>query len=113
MHIANQNHIDATCNQEKKRFVQDRDDTVAAFGQPVPLGDVNRDHSTNTKNRLTKVMGSRASVFFIFSLEMKVADLSPTHFRKQSHRWYLWIYILVKPGFGGLIQGQIYNPGNL
>ena len=26
------------------------------------------------------------------------------------HRWYIRIWILVKPGFGGLIQGQIYNP---
>ena len=78
MYIANQNHIDATCNQEKKWFVQDRDDTVAAFGQPVPLGDVNRDHSTNTKNRLTKVMGSRGSVFSFFRWKSRL-QICPLH----------------------------------
>ncbi len=41
---------------------------------------------------------------------IKVTDLSPTHFRKQSatdgtYRSKYWF-----PGFGGLIQGQIYNP---
>ena len=48
------------------------------------------------------------------SLFAKVADLSPRHLRKQSHRWYLVPMDLnIKywfPGFGGLIQGQIYNP---
>ncbi len=43
----------------------------------------------------------------------KVGDLCPIHFRKQSrHRWhqsgskYWW-----NQGLAGLIQGQIYNPG--
>ena len=29
---------------------------------------------------------------------------------KPRYLWYLSIQILVKPGFGSLIQGQIYNP---
>ena len=37
----------------------------------------------------------------------KLADLSPIHFRKQSHRWYLRIYVfislrLMPPAFAGL-----------
>ncbi len=33
--------------------------------------------------------------------DFKVADLSPIHFRKQSHRWYLWLMEL-NIGFQGL-----------
>ena len=38
----------------------------------------------------------------------KVADLSPRHFRKQSAT-KLDLNIGDSPGFGGLIEGQIYN----
>ncbi len=47
-------------------------------------------------------------------LQLKVADLSPIHFRKLSatdgtyKSKYWWNQGLA--GFGGLIQGQIYNP---
>ena len=48
-----------------------------------------------------------------WGLLYKVADLSPRHFRKQAARddaTRRMEKILVKPGFGGLIQCQIYNP---
>ena len=42
----------------------------------------------------------------------EVVDLSPLHFRKQAATdGTVWdLNIGVSPGFGGLIQGQIYNP---
>ena len=44
----------------------------------------------------------------------KVADLSPIHpytcSETKPQMVPSWMQILVKPGFGGLIQGQIYNP---
>ena len=42
----------------------------------------------------------------------KVANLSPIHFRKLSATdgTKLDLNIGDSPGFGGLIQGQIYNP---
>lgn len=49
----------------------------------------------------------------IWGWNTKVADLSPRHFRKQAARddaTRRMEKILVKPGFGGLIQCQIYNP---
>ena len=41
----------------------------------------------------------------------KVADLSPIHFPKQSYRWHKTPDLNIgelKPGFGGLIQGQVF-----
>jgi len=47
-----------------------------------------------------------------FASFCKVADLSPIHFRKQAATDSTKpdLNIGVSPGFGGLIQGQIYNP---
>ena len=71
--------------------------------------DVSRNHASASHKQLSDgpLLGKTED---LGSTKLKVGDLSPIHFRKQSHRWYLWIYMNI--GFEGLafIQGQIYNP---
>ena len=101
-------------------FVKRKNPRTSAVYQPLPprsqvyriliyfFCGVKSSANMATFQWMVKCLASRMIVVILSILLChKVADLSPIHFRKRSHRWYLAGYKYWFPGFGGLIQGQI------